>query len=175
MVCYFEDKCTSDELNSFLKLVNQKHLPSVVYVTVSSLLLHWSNPTLILFIFQMEATVIIHLYHCHPHEYLLLGFLSKTHRKYVSNKYLSFWYALNPKQPFIKVKSEASTLPLSVGFNLYKRFPTLVFKWFRSDQMAPKLTSMLKLQPQIIRTFYSKSLKYNEMKSLWYITRPALN
>lgn len=35
MMCRYveKDKCTADELNSFLKLVNQKHLPSVVYVT----------------------------------------------------------------------------------------------------------------------------------------------
>lgn len=34
-----KDKCIADELKSLLKLVNQKHLPSVVYVTMSLLLL----------------------------------------------------------------------------------------------------------------------------------------
>lgn len=39
-----KDKSTADELNSFLKVVNQKHLPSVVSVTVS--LFYFTDQTL---------------------------------------------------------------------------------------------------------------------------------
>lgn len=36
IVNYFKEKCTADELSKLLKLVNQKHLPSVVCDCVPS-------------------------------------------------------------------------------------------------------------------------------------------
>lgn len=59
--------------------------------------------------------------------------------------------------------------------NLCRMLPVLYLKWVKCAHMTLKLASMLKSHTQMTTLLYSKPLKYNVMKSLWYITRPALN